>query len=138
MRKVVTTALLLTTISSTVALAQGGPPGSPSWNDSWPGTAVGATDTTVTLPVQLPSGGVGAQEHPPGPVMPRWRRDAVGAQDLADGKGRHPVPEPAQLALDPDHAPPGVLPGQAHNQLGQVIGYRWAARRPGLAPLRRR
>jgi len=42
MRKVVTTALLLTTISGAAALAQGGPPGSPSWNDSWPGTAVGA------------------------------------------------------------------------------------------------
>ena len=42
MRKVVTTALLLTTISSTAALAQGGTLGSPSWNDTWPGTAVGA------------------------------------------------------------------------------------------------
>jgi hypothetical protein len=34
------------------------------------------------------------------------RRNAVGAQDLPDGRGGHPVPEPTQLALDPDHAPP--------------------------------
>jgi len=39
-------------------------------------------------------GGVGAQEDAPGPVMPLWRRDAVGAQDLPDGGGGHPLPEP--------------------------------------------
>ena len=43
-------------------------------------------------------GGVGAQEDAPGLIVPRWRRDAVGAQDLADGRGGHPVPDPAQLA----------------------------------------
>ena len=26
----------------------------------------------------------------------------------------YPVTEPAQLALDPDHTPPGVLPGTCH------------------------
>jgi hypothetical protein len=30
-------------------------------------------------------GGVGTQENSPGSVASRWRRDAVGAQDLADG-----------------------------------------------------
>ena len=53
--------------------------------------------------------------------MPRWRRDAVGAQDLADGGGGHPVAEPVQLALDPDPAPPGVLPGQAHDQRDELM-----------------
>ena len=75
-------------------------------------------------------GGVGAQEDAPGFVMPGWRRDAVGAQDLADGGGGHPVAEPAQLALDPDYTPPGVFPGQAHDQRGELVRYRRAARRP--------
>jgi hypothetical protein len=39
-------------------------------------------------------GGVGAQEYAPGSVVLRWRRDAVGAQDLADSGGSYPVPEP--------------------------------------------
>lgn len=80
---------------------------------------------------------MGAQEHPPGSVVPRWRRDAVGAQDLADSGGSYPVPEPAKLALDPDHTPPGVLPGQAHDQRGEFVRYRRASRWPGLAPLGR-
>jgi len=69
--------------------------------------------------------------------MARWRRYAVGAQDLPDGGGGHPVPEPAQLALDPDHTPPGVLPGQAHDQRDELVSQRRTARRPGLAPLGR-
>jgi len=81
--------------------------------------------------------GVGAQEHAPGSVVPRWRRDAVHPQGLADGGGGYPVAEPAQLALDPDHAPPGVLPGQAHDQRDELVGDRRAARWPGLAPLGR-
>jgi len=47
-----------------------------------------------------------------------------------------PVPEPT-LALDPDHAPPGVLPRQAQDQRDELVGYRRAPRRPRLAPLRR-
>jgi hypothetical protein len=73
-------------------------------------------------------GGVGAQEDPPRFIIPGWRRDAVGAQYLADGGGSHPVPEPAQLALDPDHAPPGVLPRQAHDQPDKLIRNRRTAR----------
>jgi hypothetical protein len=69
--------------------------------------------------------------------MARWRRDAVSAQDLADGGGGRPVPEPTQLALDPDHAPPGVLPGQAHDQRDELVRHRRTARRPGLAPFGR-
>ena len=81
--------------------------------------------------------GVSTQEDAPGPIMARWRRDAVSAQDLADGGGGHPVPEPTQLALDPNHAPPGVLPGQAHDQRDELVRHRRTARRPGLAPLGR-
>ena len=47
------------------------------------------------------------------------------------------MPEPAQLALDPDHAPPAVLPGQAQDQRDELVGYRRTARRPGLAPFGR-
>jgi len=82
-------------------------------------------------------GGVGAQEDAPGSVVARRRRDAVGAQDLADGRGGYPMAEPAQFALDPDHAPPGVLPCQAQDQRGEIVKNRRASRRSGLAPLRR-
>jgi hypothetical protein len=47
----------------------------------------------------------------------RWPR-----RTLADGGGGDPVAGPAQLALDPDRAPPGVLPGQAHDQRGELAG----------------
>ncbi|HJS88258.1 MAG TPA: hypothetical protein VJ779_22635 [Acetobacteraceae bacterium] len=39
MKKIATAAALLLAIGSGAALAQGAPPGSPSWNDSWPGIA---------------------------------------------------------------------------------------------------
>ena len=80
---------------------------------------------------------MGSQDNSPGSVASRWRRDPVGAQDLADGGGSYPVPGPVQLALDPDHAPPRVLPCQAHDQRDKLLRDRRAARRPGLAPLRR-
>ena len=38
MKKIAIAAALLTAIGSGAALAQGAPPGSPSWNNSWPGT----------------------------------------------------------------------------------------------------
>jgi hypothetical protein len=38
--------------------------------------------------------GVGAQEDLPGSVVPGWWRDTVSAQDLPDGGGGHPVPQP--------------------------------------------
>jgi hypothetical protein len=57
-----------------------------------------------------------------------YRRLSVSAQiDVEEI-----VTEPAQLALDPDHAPPGVLPRQAHDQRNKLVGYGRAARRPGL------
>jgi hypothetical protein len=39
--------------------------------------------------------------------------------------------------LDPDHAPPGILPRQAQDQRDKLIRNGRASRRPGLAPLRR-
>jgi len=39
MKKIAIAAVLLTAIGSGAALAQGAPPGSPSWNNSWPGAA---------------------------------------------------------------------------------------------------
>jgi hypothetical protein len=39
MKKIAIAAALLTAIGSGAALAQGAPPGSPSWNNSWPGSS---------------------------------------------------------------------------------------------------
>ena len=61
----------------------------------------------------------------------------MGAQYLADGARADPVAEAAQLALDPDHAPAGVVPGQLDDQLGQRAGQRRASRGPGLGPFLR-
>jgi hypothetical protein len=44
------------------------------------------------------------------------------------------VAEPAQLALDPDYAPPGILPGQAQDKRDELVRDRRAARWPGLPP----
>jgi len=82
-------------------------------------------------------GGMGAQEGGPGLVVVRRWRDPVSPQDLADGGGGYPVPEPAQLALDPDHSPAPVLPGQPQDQGDELIRERRLSRRPGLPPPRR-
>ncbi len=54
MKKIAIAAALLSAIGSGAALAQGAPPGSPSWNNSWPGIvelyqarAVNAPKTTT-------------------------------------------------------------------------------------------
>jgi hypothetical protein len=44
--------------------------------------------------------GAGTQGSTPGIVAVRRRRDTVSAQDLADGRSRDPVPEPAQPTLN--------------------------------------
>jgi hypothetical protein len=46
-----------------------------------------------------------------------------------------PVPQAAQLALDPDHAPAGIVFGQLDDQAGQLTGQRRASRCPRLGPL---
>jgi len=47
------------------------------------------------------------------------------------------LPEAAWLALDPDHAPAWVVPGQLDDQLGQFTGQRRASRGLGLGPFLR-
>jgi hypothetical protein len=62
--------------------------------------------------------GLCAQEGAPAIVSRCRGWYPVGAQDLADGARADPVAEATQLALDPDHAPAGVVPGQLDDQLG--------------------
>jgi hypothetical protein len=80
--------------------------------------------------------GVGRQEAAPGVVVgSSWRgREAVSTQDAADRPGGNPVPQAAQLALDPLISPRGVLGGQSHNQGCQAVADGRTARRSGLAP----
>lgn len=49
--------------------------------------------------------GVGAKERPPAVIVLAGRRNAVGTQEPADGRGADTVAEAAQFALDPDHVP---------------------------------
>jgi len=80
--------------------------------------------------------GVGAEEAAPGLVVGSSRRgrQAVSTQDAADRPGGNPMPQAAQLALDPLISPQRVLGGQSHDQGCQVVPDRWSARRSGLAP----
>jgi hypothetical protein len=78
---------------------------------------------------------VGAQEGTPGIITRRGWRDPVRAQNLTDGGSRNLVPEPTQLALDPHHSPPSVLPRQAQDQRDELVRDRRSSRRPRLAPL---
>ena len=41
----------------------------------------------------------------------------TGGEDTADGAGADPVAETDQFTLDPAVAPPGILPGQADDQI---------------------
>ena len=61
--------------------------------------------------------GVGTEEAAPGLVVGSWRRgrQAVSTQVAADGPGGNPVPQAAQLALDPLISPRCVLGGQSHD-----------------------
>lgn len=79
---------------------------------------------------------VGAKEAAPGLVAASSRRgrQAVSAQDAADRPGGDPVPQAAQLALDPLISPRRVLGGQSHDLGCQVVADRWPARCSRLAP----
>jgi hypothetical protein len=79
--------------------------------------------------------GVGTQEHQPGVIAELRRRDAAGAKNSADGGGRDPESEPAQFTLDPHHSPPVVLPGDAHDQIHQILVDRRTPRAAWLSPL---
>jgi hypothetical protein len=79
--------------------------------------------------------GVGAEKGAPLVIACGWWRDLAAAQDLADRARADPVPEAAQLALDPDHAPAPVLCGEEDDQLDDSVVERWPSRWPGLGPL---
>jgi hypothetical protein len=70
-------------------------------------------------------GGLLAQERPPTRCSAPGRRvKAVGAQHPPDRAGRHPTPEPQELAVDPLVAPPRILASKPHDQLLRLVGYR--------------
>jgi len=73
--------------------------------------------------------GVGAQEPRPGWSLPAgsWRKPVV-AKHVSHGRGRHRHAELAQLAHDPEVAPPGALPRQSTDQLDVLTGERGTAR----------
>src|SRR5215218_10682064 len=55
---------------------------------------------------------------------PGRRVKTVGAQNPPDRAGRHPTPEPQELAVDPLVAPPRILASKPHDQLLRLVGYR--------------
>ena len=82
------------------------------------------------------AGRLGTQElRPRRPAALSCRSEALGAQHVADGGGRHRDAELAQLPLDPQVAPPPVLSSQAHDHLshGRVEG-RAADTPMGISP----
>ena len=52
-------------------------------------------------------------------ALMRAQRPAGAAPCVAATGRAHPVPEPLELALDPDHAPPRILPGHLNDQTNQ-------------------
>ena len=67
-------------------------------------------------PVRLSS-----QELRPGRTgTPRCRAEAVRSEQPPDRRGAGSDPKPAELARDPDAAPPGVLPGEPQDQVADL------------------
>ena len=62
-----------------------------------------------------------------GPARRRGGSEAVAAKDVGDASLRHRNAELLQLADDAQVAPPGVLPGEAHDQLDGLVGKGWPA-----------
>jgi len=75
--------------------------------------------------------GLGPQELRPGGAGPaRSRIEAVAEQDGTDGRRRYPYVQLEQLASDPLVPPPGILAGEAKDEVGGLT----VERRPtGLA-----
>jgi len=72
-----------------------------------------------------------AQERPPGAVGSPWCRvEPVAAKRRTDRGGRDPHAEAEELAVDALVAPPGILVGEADDQLLDVAVQEWPA---GLA-----
>jgi hypothetical protein len=73
-----------------------------------------------------------SEELSPGRARPPRRRPKAGTPKNPTDRARaHADPELAKLALDPDAAPPRVLPTEACDQLD---GLRTQARSPGTSP----
>src|SRR2546426_11855753 len=68
------------------------------------------------------SGMSGEKLRPRRTIAARCRRNAMTAQDAADGGRRDLVAELEELALDAAIAPTWVLPGQTQNQVAQLWG----------------
>jgi hypothetical protein len=67
--------------------------------------------------------GLGREELAPGRTRSSGsRRETVPAQDRSDARLRHADAELLQLADDAEVAPPGILPGQAQDQLDGLVG----------------
>ena len=67
---------------------------------------------------------------PRGTGTPRGRRDPRPSHDRADRRSADPDPELAELSLDPDASPPGVLPPEANDQILDL----WVERRATEPP----
>src|SRR5712692_8713842 len=73
------------------------------------------------------SGVSGEKLRPRRTIAARCRRNAMTAQDAADGGRRDLVAELEELALDAAIAPTRVLPAQTQNQVAQLIRDWWPA-----------
>jgi hypothetical protein len=65
----------------------------------------------------------------------------VPAQDRSDARLRHADADVLELADDAEVAPPGILPGQAQNQLDGLVGKgrtTWSTMGVGPAPANKR
>jgi hypothetical protein len=82
------------------------------------GEEVTGNDTLCLSPEEL---------RPSRSVPSGSRSESMTAEQRADARGPDPDPERAELTLDPHASPPGVLPGQAKDQLTNLGGKRWAS-----------
>ena len=86
------------------------------------------TVSTVKQVARHDPGGLLAQERPPGRGSPsRCRIQLVPTQHRSDRGGRNLDAEALELALDALVAPARVLPGQADDQLLQLLIKRWSS-----------
>ena len=86
--------------------------------------------------------GLGREELAPGRTRSSGsRRETVPAQDRSDARLRHADADSLELADDAEVAPPGVLPGQAQDQLDGLVGKgrtTWSTMGVGPAPANKR
>jgi hypothetical protein len=73
------------------------------------------------------SGGLGAKEGSPGEVGSPWcRRQPSVGEDSADGTRANSIAQSDEFALDAAVSPAGVLPGQPHDQLTDLVADWWS------------